>query len=143
VVLMGAILLGLAVLAALVWVGRNSRAFQQGQWRPALAVAALALLVGAAAVGVRGLWLPALALLIAGLAAAGASRARRSTAATPVPETLSDAEARSILGVGPDASEAEIRDAYGRLIRRAHPDAGGTAGLAAQLNAARDRLLRR
>jgi curved DNA-binding protein CbpA len=51
------------------------------------------------------------------------------------------AEARSILGVGPQASRAEIQAAYARLIRMAHPDKGGTAGLAAQLNAARDRLL--
>jgi hypothetical protein len=50
-------------------------------------------------------------------------------------------EARSILGVGPQASKAEIQAAYSRLIRLAHPDKGGTAGLAAQLNAARDRLL--
>ena len=50
-------------------------------------------------------------------------------------------EARSILGVGPKASREEIQAAYARLIRMAHPDKGGTAGLAAQLNAARDRLL--
>ncbi|HET6970801.1 MAG TPA: molecular chaperone DnaJ, partial [Phenylobacterium sp.] len=31
--------------------------------------------------------------------------------------------------------------AYARLIRAVHPDKGGTAGLAAQLNAARDRML--
>jgi hypothetical protein len=47
----------------------------------------------------------------------------------------------AILGVGPQASKAEIQAAYSRLIRMAHPDKGGTAGLAAQLNAARDRLL--
>jgi hypothetical protein len=29
-----------------------------------------------------------------------------------------------------------------RLMRSVHPDKGGTSGLAAQLNAARDRLLR-
>jgi DnaJ-class molecular chaperone len=40
-------------------------------------------------------------------------------------------------GAGPD----EIQAAYVRLMRAVHPDAGGTSGLAAQLNAARDRLL--
>lgn len=54
---------------------------------------------------------------------------------------MSLAEARSTLGVGPEAGETEIRAAYDRLIRRVHPDAGGAPGLAAQLNAARDRLL--
>ena len=43
---------------------------------------------------------------------------------------------------GPDATAGEIRSAHARLIRLAHPDKGGTAGLAAQLNAARDRLLK-
>lgn len=52
-------------------------------------------------------------------------------------------EARAILGVGPNATEAEIREAHSRLMRVAHPDKGGTSGLAAQLNAARDRLLKR
>ena len=51
-------------------------------------------------------------------------------------------DARSILGVGESATRAEIRAAYARLMRRAHPDHGGTSGLAAQLNAARDRLLK-
>ncbi|MDQ2859639.1 MAG: DnaJ domain-containing protein [Pseudomonadota bacterium] len=51
-------------------------------------------------------------------------------------------QARAILGVGPSATRAEIEAAYRRLIRRAHPDQGGTSGLAAQLNAARDRLVK-
>ena len=53
------------------------------------------------------------------------------------------AEAREILGVGPEATREEIQAAYGRLIRAVHPDAGGTSGLAARLNAARDTLLRK
>ena len=50
-------------------------------------------------------------------------------------------DARAILGVGPRAEPDEIRAAHRRLIRTVHPDRGGTGGLAAQLNAARDRLL--
>jgi curved DNA-binding protein CbpA len=50
-------------------------------------------------------------------------------------------EAREILGVGDEAGRAEIDAAYRRLMRRAHPDHGGSTGLASQLNAARDRLL--
>jgi curved DNA-binding protein CbpA len=55
---------------------------------------------------------------------------------------MSAAEARSILGVEPTATPQDIKAAYARLIQRAHPDKGGTTGLAAQLNAARDRLLK-
>jgi curved DNA-binding protein CbpA len=55
---------------------------------------------------------------------------------------MSKADARSILGVGPEASREEVEAAYRRLMQRAHPDRGGSAGLAAQLNAARDRLLK-
>jgi curved DNA-binding protein CbpA len=55
---------------------------------------------------------------------------------------MSADEARSILGLGPDATADDVRAAYTRLMRLAHPDKGGTSGLAAQLNAARDRLLK-
>lgn len=58
-------------------------------------------------------------------------------------EPMGRAEARALLGVGQDAAEADIRAAYARLIRLAHPDRGGTHGLAAQLNRARDVLLKR
>jgi DnaJ-class molecular chaperone len=50
-------------------------------------------------------------------------------------------DAQSVLGVGPEATPEEIQAAYTRLMRMAHPDKGGTTGLATQLNAARDRLL--
>ena len=55
---------------------------------------------------------------------------------------MSADEARSILGVSANASPEEIKAAYTRLMRSVHPDKGGTSGLAAQLNAARDRLLK-
>jgi hypothetical protein len=39
-----------------------------------------------------------------------------------------------VLGVGPDASEVEIRRAFSTAVRAAHPDAGGApAGAAARL----------
>lgn len=41
-----------------------------------------------------------------------------------------------ILGLGPGASLWEAEDAYRRLIRTAHPDAGGSTDLAAALNRA-------
>jgi hypothetical protein len=54
---------------------------------------------------------------------------------------LTRAEALEILGLAEGASAAEIRAAHRRLMRTAHPDQGGSAWLAARLNAARDLLL--
>lgn len=50
-------------------------------------------------------------------------------------------EAREILGVGANASAREIRMAYRKMMRRNHPDQGGSAYLAGKINAARDVLL--
>ena len=55
--------------------------------------------------------------------------------------TMSKQEARQILGVTPDASREEILDAYRRLIKRVHPDSGGSPFLAAKINAAKAILL--
>ncbi|MGD9293570.1 MAG: DnaJ domain-containing protein [Roseobacter sp.] len=62
---------------------------------------------------------------------------------TPSPHAsdMSREEAYRILGLEPGATEAEIRGAYHRLIKRLHPDRGGSAVLTAQITAARDRLL--
>ena len=54
---------------------------------------------------------------------------------------MSRAEAHEVLGLKPGATEAEIRDAYIRLMRSAHPDSGGSDWLATRINQARDVLL--
>ncbi len=56
---------------------------------------------------------------------------------------LDEAEARAVLGVDADAGEAEIRAAHRRLVAAVHPDRGGSAELAREINVARDTLLRR
>lgn len=54
---------------------------------------------------------------------------------------MSVEEAYETLGLRPGASEDDIRTAHRALMKRVHPDVGGTAALAARLNEARDRLL--
>ncbi len=50
-------------------------------------------------------------------------------------------EALAVLGLAEGATEEEIKAAHRRLIRRTHPDAGGTADLAARINRAKDVLV--
>lgn len=51
-------------------------------------------------------------------------------------------DARKLLGLGPEADARAIRAAHRRLIASVHPDKGGTEALAAQINAARDLLIK-
>jgi hypothetical protein len=109
-------------------------------------MASLAVFVAAAYLIIRGGWGSGLVLLAVGVSTLMATRTPRPVGQRPSSPSIPKpgvAEARQILGVGPDATREEIQAAYKRLIRMAHPDSGGTAGLAAQLNAARDKLLGR
>jgi hypothetical protein len=49
--------------------------------------------------------------------------------------------ALEILGIGARSTEDEIHAAYNHLMKRVHPDLGGSAYFAMELNAARDKLL--
>ena len=134
--------LGCAALLLLVWLTRGKPLLKRREWRFLAGALAIACFAAAAYVGMRGGWGKSIVLVVMGLWLAVSTR-RTGIAAPPTAGRIRDSEPRSILGVGPEATEAEIRAAYGRLMRMAHPDKGGTSGLAAQLNAARDRLLKK
>jgi DnaJ-domain-containing protein 1 len=56
---------------------------------------------------------------------------------------MTQQEAYEILGLQPGAGEEAVREAHRALMKRIHPDAGGTSGLAARVNQAKDVLLKR
>ncbi|MDP1630360.1 MAG: J domain-containing protein [Caulobacter sp.] len=136
------LLAGLAVFALLVWVGRRARPMlEKREWRIAAGALSILTLTAGGFATVRGGWVIGLALIAAGLVMA--TSARRG-APPPGADNSDLAEARDILGVGVNATRAEIQAAYSRLIRAVHPDIiGGASGLAARLNAARDALLKK
>ncbi len=140
---MGLIWLVLAGIAlwALVRLGRVTERRGQGHWRVTATLIAAAAIGGGVLALARGAWWAGAALIAAGLWLTLSSRVRPRVHRVE-PERMSATEARALLGVGPDATVGDIQAAWRRLMAHAHPDHGGTEGLAAQLNAARDRLLK-
>jgi hypothetical protein len=67
--------------------------------------------------------------------------AARGETASSHSRQLSRDEAYRLLGLEAGSSETDIREAYHRLIKRVHPDLGGSAALTAQITEARNRLL--
>lgn len=134
------LVLGAIAIWALIRLGRHSERRGQAEWRVAATLFSAVLIGGGVLLAFRGAWLPAAGLVGAGLWLTVASRQRVLAARS---EAMSEAEARSLLGVPATATPQEINTAWKRLMGRAHPDQGGTEGLASRLNAARDRLLKR
>lgn len=138
--------LGLAAIAlwALVRLGKQTEKARRGHWRISATILGGTCFAGAVLCIAKGSYILGAALCAAGLYLVLQSRIRTASP-KPAPRssgtTMSKAEARSILGVGENASREDIQAAWKRLMARTHPDQGGSEGLAARVNAARDRLL--
>ena len=139
------IVLGLAAVAlwVLVRLGKQTEKARRGHWRISATLLGGTCFAGAVLSVARGSYIWAAALFVAGLYLVLQSRIRTTTPkpAVPVGPQMSKAEARAILSVSENASSADIQAAWKRLMARTHPDQGGSEGLAARVNAARDRLL--
>ncbi|WP_394694420.1 J domain-containing protein [Hyphobacterium sp.] len=144
------LLLGFAALVILVLV---SRAFARMETAEAARWSRITLGLAAAIFGglltLRGLAIlgAPLATFGIGMMAVGAGfrpkpgrNGQQST--TPTAPTISREDALDILGLEGQPSDEEIRTAYRTLMKRVHPDSGGTDGLSRRLTEARDLLLK-
>jgi len=142
--------LGLGMLALLLYA---ARAFSRASvanikallaWIAALAglsLAVLLLLTGRGGMAISGL------VLLGPLAWSWWKESRASPRA-PDQEPrragpMSRAEALEILGLKDPVSDADVREAWVRLMRGVHPDSGGSDWLASRINQAKDVLLGR
>lgn len=138
--------LGAGALWFLLWAQRQGPILKYPQWRIGSGMMGIGLFALAAFLAVRGEGLIALIPLVLGLCLTAVTRLPRPAKAAPAPEPALDkisvAEAYAILDLKPGCTREDVHAAYTRLMKLVHPDKGGGAGLAAKLNAARDRLLK-
>jgi DnaJ-domain-containing protein 1 len=140
------LLFAAALLIGLAWLFARMKT-QKAAQSLRVVLGLLGLILGAAltlrGMGVAGVPLATAALGLLAVALRGGPRAGTRGYAPPpsASTTMSRKEAASILGVGEDASEDEIRTAHRDLMKKVHPDAGGNDALAAKVQEARDTLL--
>ena len=140
------VILAVAVLLSLWALRQAGRMTPQQSRRFARQLGGYGLFAVAAIMGLRGNFLVAVPAFTFGAGLLGFNSfttRRQGSDAPPTPNLQMDKQqAYKILGLEVGASTDEIRNAHKRLQRATHPDAGGSTYLAAQINAARDLLLK-
>jgi DnaJ family protein C protein 19 len=146
--------MGLAALGVLMWAASAFSNAKIGTVKTMLAwIAALAGLSLAAMLFLTGRGMAAFSgLLLMGPLAwtwwmegrgAGPRPGSRPGSRKATGSPMTRAEALEVLGLQDGASDSDIKAAWVRLMRVAHPDGGGSDWLASRVNQAKDVLLRR
>lgn len=136
-------IVGGAVLAIIVLLALSVPSTQRGRKRlentllGALAVSAVVLVLAKGSVVVAIV----LALFFASTKLFTGNKRAPSPDAARGSDEMTREEAYRVLGLSPNATREQIVAEYRRLMKRVHPDQGGTTYLASRLNQAKDRLL--
>ena len=140
------VILAVAVVLSLWALRKAGRMTPQQTRRFARQLGGYGLFAVAAIMGLRGNFLVAVPAFTFGAGLLGFNNLTSLRQGRDAPQTpnvqMDRQQAFKILGLEAGASIEEIRDAHKRLQRATHPDAGGSTFLAAQINAARDLLLK-
>lgn len=147
-----AVLVALGALVVLAWL--FAKAKPSSVVKIARSVAAVAVVLLGIVMTLRGMGILGVPMVLAGIGflLTGTWRSRpglgggqggndRSGARPPQGESMSIAEARATLGVEPGASREDIQRAYREMMKKVHPDTGGSGALARRVQMARDLLL--
>jgi DnaJ domain len=162
---MGSALVVIVAMAIILWfIHKHVQANPRGMGWLLRQGGGIALLIAATFLTVRGEWIIALPLAITALGllgwmpqlslgnpdGAGAGRGEDAQGgadarqrAAPRAGKMTEEEAYQVLGLQPGASADDIGQAYRALMKKFHPDQGGTTYLGARINEAKDVLLRR
>ncbi len=140
--------LGLGALALLLWA---ASAFSRAKVASLKALLAWVVALGGLALGAmllltgRGALAMGAAVFLGPLAWSWWQEAQGTPGAPGKlrPGKMGRAEALDILGLVDPVSDADVRAAWVQMMRVAHPDGGGSHGLASRVNQARDVLLGR
>ncbi len=143
--------LGLAALGLLLWA---ANAFSRANIASLKALLAWVVALGGLALGTmllltgRGALAMGAAVFLGPLAwswwqeSQGKPGTRPGASGRPRGGKMGRAEALDILGLVDPVSDADVRAAWVQMMRVAHPDGGGSHGLASRVNQARDVLLK-
>jgi hypothetical protein len=143
------ILIAVGIFASLVWLGREAKAgrLKAGPWIKDFRVVRSVMSMILGTVGItflmRGQFIFGAIACVLGVLLSQSARLTRTSQHNAWVYTDADIQAFMALGLAVGANKAEIIKAHRNLMKRAHPDAGGTVSRAKTLNSARDLLLKR